>query len=162
MRRSHYHRNLPVRKCVDLSSAAFGSIDSTSSGWLRVDALGDKWSKPSWRCHNMVAQAAFFASIVNISTCGKGDATRSSIFPKKNASLCCRTFRPEGFRAKELAEDLLRTPLFCTWNSATGHLAKLFGSQFGYQKLRACDLIFQFDAAVFTMCQFQEGMSSTT
>ena len=25
-----------------------------------------------------------------------------------------------GFRAKELAEDLLRTPLFCTWNSANG------------------------------------------
>lgn len=52
------------RKCVDLSSVAFGSIDSTSSGWLRVDALGDKWSKPSWRCHTMVAQAPFFASIV--------------------------------------------------------------------------------------------------
>lgn len=57
------------------------------------------------------------------------------LFPKHNRN-CLRNghescfggrFFRAGFRAKELAEDLLRTPLFCTWNSANGHWPKLIG-----------------------------------
>lgn len=68
------------------------------------------------------------------------------LFPKHNRN-CLRNghescfggrFFRAGFRAKELAEDLLRTPLFCTWNSANGHWPKLIGligsPQFGEWK----------------------------